>query len=322
MFSNHNLRADLQEWKNRLSRAVYNQFGAQLKYFFQNVDGNKQLKGLIYEAIINYPFSDDELNKLIKGDSYHLRKMRFDNSSQQASFCYRFLTFYIINVAKDYNLHEWNSFKTGNFEEVKEDIIENYISPILYFFHNKLDKSNSTVYLLEKYKRRIEWFTKNDLLAKYMDATKNFEDILEHDLRLFLFDQGIDYPFSTPKSSQGKRADIVGAIDTKDPIIIEVKIVDKEKTYGKTRIKEGFNQILQYTNDYNKDAGYLVIFNFDKAEVNFKLKESSKVFPPMMVVNNKTIFFITINMKSLDTASGSGEVKTLDINEEDLILVD
>lgn len=33
MYYNHNLRTDLQEWKNRLVRADYNQFGNQLKYF-------------------------------------------------------------------------------------------------------------------------------------------------------------------------------------------------------------------------------------------------------------------------------------------------
>ncbi len=34
MYYNHNLRTQLQEWKNRLYRATYEQFGHQLKYFY------------------------------------------------------------------------------------------------------------------------------------------------------------------------------------------------------------------------------------------------------------------------------------------------
>jgi len=34
MYYNHNLRTNLQEWKNRLYRAPFQQFGSQLQYFF------------------------------------------------------------------------------------------------------------------------------------------------------------------------------------------------------------------------------------------------------------------------------------------------
>ena len=37
-YSNHNLRTNLQEWRNRLHRANYEQFGNQIKFLFQNID--------------------------------------------------------------------------------------------------------------------------------------------------------------------------------------------------------------------------------------------------------------------------------------------
>ena len=98
--------------------------------------------------------------------------------------------------------------------------------------------------MLEKYKRRTEWFTFSNLLEKYSTADKNYEQIFEDDLRLFLFDQGIDYPFSTPKSTSG-RGDIIGSIDTNDPLIIEIKIFDRERgTMVSKELLKGFHKSL------------------------------------------------------------------------------
>ena len=196
--------------------------------------------------------------------------------------------------------------------------MENYFVPIFNYLNDKLDNSNSVIYLLEKYKSRVEWFTRDELFNYYSNAEKSFEEILEKDLRLFLFDQGIDYPFSTPKSASG-RADIVGEIDTDDPIVIEIKIFDKEKRYDKNRIKEGFNQIVKYTNDYNKNVGYLVIFNMNQVEINFKFGSDTKMFPPAIHFNNQIFYFIVINCNNTLSASKLGSIEQVDVTEAEII---
>jgi hypothetical protein len=215
-------------------------------------------------------------------------------------------------------LHNYLIFNCGNFDETKDTIIEDFISPIIYFLYDKLDESNSTIFLLEKYKRRSEWFTCKDLNYRYKMASKSYEQIFEDDLRLFLFDQGIDYPFSTPSSASG-RVDIVGEIDTNDPLIIEIKIFDRLKGYGKDRIKDGFTQIVKYANDYNKNVGYLVVFNMDDCELMFNFPDSMKVFPPSINYNNKTIYFIVINCAISESASKIGTLKVVEITEDELI---
>lgn len=136
-------------------------------------------------------------------------------------------------------------------------------------------------------------------------------------MRLFLFDQGIDYPFSTPTSASG-RADIIGEIETDDPLVVEIKIFDRSKSYGKERIKDGFNQIVKYANDYNKDVGYLVIFNMDKAELNFNFTDNSNIFPPSIQFNNKIFYFVVINSANNETASKSGTIQEIEITEKEL----
>ena len=314
-YSNHNLRTDLQEWKNRLYRSTYAQFGHQLKFLINNLDNNLQTHGLINEAISKYEYSDEQLSK-INALRRRSSDMEFDSEIHQAAFCYQYLK-YMIGVAKSYNLHSLTIFSGRDFDATKTKIAEDFFSPIIYYLHDRLDKSNSTIYLLEKYKRRTEWFTKAELFSQYNSAEKNYEQILEDDLRLFLFDQGIDYPFSTPGSASG-RADIIGEIETDDPLVVEIKIFDREKGYGKDRIKDGFSQIVKYANDYNKDVGYLVIYNMDKAELNLNFSESNNIFPPSIRFNNKVFYFIVINSSYGEAASKSGTIKEIEITENEL----
>lgn len=313
-YANHNLRTNLQEWKNRLYRSTYDQFGFQLKFILNNFDNNLQIRALINDSIMDYIFSQEDFDQKI--NSHRSQELIFENETHQAAYCYQFIKYFIQKIG-NYNLHNIMFFKGRDFDDTKSRIIEEYISPILYYLHDKLEKLNSTIYLLEKYKKRTEWFKQKDILLAYQTAEKSYEQILEDDLRLFLFDQGIDYPFSTPLSASG-RADVIGEIETSNPLIIEIKIFDRTKKYGKDRIKDGFSQIVKYTNDYNKDVGFLVIFNMEAVEINFKFTEQTKVFPPSLLFNNKTYYFIVINCGFTNSASKAGTTTEIKITENEL----
>lgn len=313
-YSNHNLRTNLQEWKNRLYRSTSDQFAHQFKYLMNNIDGNLQINALVTEAINKYPLELEDFRKTV--NSHRRSEQIFENEVDQASYCYQFLKYFVAEYGK-YNLHNYTFFSGRDFESTKTKIIEDYISPIFYYLHDKLDRLNSTVYLLEKFKKRTEWFTKKEIFESYKSAEKNYEQQLEDNLRLFLFDQGIDYPFSTPLSASG-RADIIGEIETDDPLIIEIKIFDRSKGYGKDRIKDGFSQVVKYANDYNKDCGFLVLFNMDDVEINFKFSENNKVFPPSLIFNNKTFYFVVINCNNSQTASKTKTTVEIEVTETEL----
>jgi hypothetical protein len=316
MYYNHNIRTNLQEWKNRLYRATYEQFGHQLKYCINNLENNRLLSSLIQDTTLKYPYTEEQLQQIVDEQEYGRPDMSFQNEIHHTSYCYQILK-YFFKIGETYNLHTLTIFYGRDFEDIKKNIIEEYLTPIFYYLHDKLDKSNSVVYLLEKYKKRTEWFTFSQLLNKYSAADKSYEQIFEDDLRLFLFDQGIDYPFSTPKSTSG-RADIIGSIDTDDPLVIEIKIFDREKGYGKNRVIEGFSQIIKYANDYHKDVGYLVVFNTDKAEIDIVLNEKSNIFPPVVNFNNKTYFIIVVNISNGISASKIGTTEVITISENEL----
>jgi len=194
---------------------------------------------------------------------------------------------------------------------------DNIIIPLIDYIQDQIDDVSYILYIIEKYKLRTEWFTKLSLTEKYNSAEKNFEGLLEDDLRLFLFDKGIDYPFSTPKSASG-RADVISLIDTDDPLVMEIKIYDSTKGYKKDRIISGFSQIVKYSEDYHKDTGYLVVFNMDNIEIEIQGKESDNKWPNRFIFNGKTYYIIFINMNNDVSASKQGKLKKETILFEEL----
>lgn len=313
MYYNHTLRTNLLEWTDRIAHTNYRQFENQLLFFINNIEKEKILFSIIQDSCIEYPYNDEEIKQMM-GRINNPKFYSFAYQAKQVSFSYHYIKYLLNNHSGDIIS---STFPESGTEAIS-DFVQEFILPITNYLHDKLNRSSSTIYLLEKYKKRTEWFNKNILFEKYKSADKEYEQIFEDDLRLFLFDQGIDYPFSTPKSTSG-RADLIGAIDTSDPLIIEIKIFDRGKKYEINRIVKGLTQIKDYTNDYNKEFGYLVIFNLEEDVINFVFSENDKYFPPRLSIGNKTFYFVVVNIKPTKPASKKGQSKTIDITE-DLLL--
>lgn len=314
MTYNKDIIKTLKERIERLKISSVNQFANELKFLLQDISKNEILRSIILLAIDKYPLANQELTKIVQNLHYQFYNQNFQDLKHQAAWCYQLTQRLTLD---GFNLNQRDELTNGTFKETQPIVINELIEPIVNYLIDQLEESNSILYLLEKYNRKVEWFTGKNLKKKYDELNANYEDYFEEDLRLFLFEQGIDYPFSTPKSSSG-RSDIVGGIDTKDPLIVEVKIFDRSKDYGKNRIKSGFTQILRYTEDYNKNQGFLVIFKVDEAELNFEL-EQPNYFPPLININNKTYYIVTVNISENISASKKGKSEIISITKEDLI---
>lgn len=319
MYYNHNLRTRIQEWRNRLYKFDYNHMPNQYIFFIKNLDSEPIIKGILNEAMDKYNVTES----VVEGWKVKLNILRdvptkFSNPEEFAAYIFGLLKW----LQKQPNIGKaiLNLTYSRNESDAYTRFNDDYITHLTNYLHDVLDESNSMLYLLEKYKRRTEWFMREQLLAKYNSASGKNEKALEADLLLYLFDQGIDYPLSTPASASG-RADIVGLIDTEDPLVMEIKIVDKEKKYGKGRVAGGFAQVVKYSNDYHKNVGYLVIFNIDPEEIEIQTAVPSKQWPPRVHLNNKVYYIITVNLNNQQSASKVGKLKKLTIKESELTKV-
>jgi len=311
MYYNHLLRSNLQEWRNQLYKSDFNDFSDNFIFFIDKVLKESCLKSILIEIKGNYPLTNKELENWM--EQLYYNKIIYENQKHKISYLiHTVFYFYDKGVAPTYY-----DFLGSSGPECNQSFLDRMITPIVNHLHEALDEVNTTLYIIEKYKLRTEWFTNKRLKCKYLSVTnKQYEQVFEDDLRLYLFDQGIDYPFSTPKSASG-RADIISLVDTEDPLVLEIKVYDSTKGYQKDRIIKGFSQIVKYTNDYHKNTGFLVVFNLDNIEIEIISNDQDKLWPNRLIFNGKTYFVIIINLNYDVTASKQGILNkiSLDISE-------
>jgi hypothetical protein len=190
-----------------------------------------------------------------------------------------------------------------------------FVEPLYEYLDEQLDDQRALLALLRRYKHRCEWFRREALLALWQKDKAKGERALAEDLYEYLHDQGLEFAIE-PSSASGK-PDLISAQVGDERLIADAKVF-KDGT-GKSYLASGFHQIYQYTLDYNQPFGYLVIFKTCEDDLKFPMADHEQSIP-FLVHNNKTIFFVVIDICQHEaTASKRGVLKTIEITEADLI---
>jgi hypothetical protein len=196
---------------------------------------------------------------------------------------------------------------------------EHFLEPFYDYVDEQLDDRGATLAMLRRYKHKVEWFCGEQLFGFVQSDSQHGEKKLALHLYEYLHDQGIDF-FIEPKSVSGQ-ADLVGAQTGAEPLIADAKIFCPDKGKNTRYIAHGFNQVYIYTLNYNQPFGFLIIYNASGEDLRFALADKSQSVP-FLTHNNKTIFFIVIDIFPHETsASKRGQLKTHEITEELLISV-
>lgn len=313
MYYNHIIRTNIQQWRNQLYKSNYDDFADDLMFFYNKVIEEVNLNVMLMDITNEYPISDEVLDEWM--EQLHYNQVKYKNEKDRLSY---FIHMFFYFAKRNDSPANYLIFHNKNMNDSIREFLDRIITPILNYLHDSLDEISTLVYILEKYKLRTEWFTKDILRDKYRNVlNRQYEQVLEDDIRLYLFDQGIDYPFSTPKSASG-RADIVSLVNTEDPLVMEIKIYDSEKKYGKERIISGFTQIVKYANDYHKNVGYLVVFNLDEIEIEIENIEPDNKFPNRVIFNGKTYYIIVVNLNYDTSASNLKKLNKVTIPYNEL----
>jgi hypothetical protein len=290
-------------------------FNDELKIFFEFLRSKPLLNGLLEEIRLNLPDFKTAYNNMVA----KRRIILPTTEKERVRLCLSFLE-YCMNEAR-----EDESSQIGmelghlmNFEQGTHFFIEQFFMPFYEYLDQHIEDLSSVLYIIEKFKLRSQWFERERLFNLYNSDTSTGEAKLDKSLREFLFDNGIEYPFSSPASDSG-RADIVASLHTPDPIIIEVKVFDGASR-GRNHIRKGFRQINEYMTDYGKDIGYLVIFNVCDKDLRFSLTCSDK--PLRISSSNKTVFIIDVDIyHDILPASERPRLEVYEVTEAELLSV-
>ena len=206
---------------------------------------------------------------------------------------------------------------SSKFSEGAQFFTDVFIEPLFDYIDEQIDDRRTVLGLLLKYKRHVEWFGRDDLRAKFQANTRKGEKILACDLYAYLHHEGLD--FSIEPSSISGEADMVSAQEGPGRLVADVKIFDPDRGKGTSHLYSGFNQIYQYTKDYNDSFGYLVIFKTCLEDLSVNTRDQDAGIP-FFTHNNKTIFVLIIDIYDYPTpASKRGHLKSYELLEQNLV---
>lgn len=208
---------------------------------------------------------------------------------------------------------------TTNLDNGARTASQQVVAPLVEYLLEQLGEAAELLYLLERYVRRVEWFRQKPLWAEYQANTSRGEDVYDRDLREFLFDQGIDYPFSQPRSASGQ-ADVVANLETDEPLVCELKLFDAGN-YGKRYLAQGVQQAVAYARDYGKSEAYLVIVNLSEKHLSLPNDEPSE-WPPRIDVAGITVFLVSVRGRPQESASKRGTAEVVEVSKDDLVKFD
>jgi hypothetical protein len=193
------------------------------------------------------------------------------------------------------------------------------IDGLYEYLDEQMDARNALYAILLKYKQRSEWFHRTRLRQAADDGLegKTGERALALDLQEYVLDQGVEFMVE-PASVSGE-ADIVLRDSEGRYVIVDAKYVPANATPSKIREKvaAGFNQVARYCDDYNESEGFLVVFTCTNMRIRVDLDEADGL--RHLSVGGKTIYFLSINIADLPSASKAGQSREVIIPAQDLI---
>lgn len=309
------IRYKLQKRVRRLNSASYPLFPVFLRVFFRYFDESPLLAGVRDELMARMAESDIPaiVDRIINGESQ-------GGSTDEAAAAIGYLLLKRIAEGPekaDITELGMNYGGSGKGDDCLDTVRSIFLEPFYEYVDEHLDDQQAILFFLRRYKHRSEWFHAERLRQAVRDDTQKGEKTLANDLYEYLHDQGIDFHIE-PHSTSGIPdfvADQVGS----DRVIADTKLFWPEKSKGKSYILSGFNQAYTYACDYNEPCAFLVIYKLCGETLNFLVPASEASFP-CLTVNNKTIFFVVVDIcEHGATASKRGPMRSVDITEKELV---
>ena len=210
-----------------------------------------------------------------------------------------------------------NISRESNFNAALAVATQVLVDPLIQYFQERLGTESDILYVLERYTRAVRWFDQAGLYEAYQSDTRRGEKLYDRHLRRFLFEQGIDNPFSQPESPTGKADIVTAGRDGGLDLVCEVKLFDgdnKDVAY----LAQGVHQAFQYAQDHGRATAYLVIFNL--TDQTLRLPDDDGIdWPPRLQVGNVTVYLVTVQAMPLGSASKQGKAKPRHITREQLV---
>lgn len=308
------LQVRLQERYRRLYKSTMDSFDPNVRYFLQWANSVPALVAVL-EAVAR---AEPELDPAAWWDRpRHGRDVVWPESEVGRAKVVLHALQCIASGSQQGHGVAWQISGERNADDAIREFVSDAVEPLVEYLQERLAAESDMLYLLERYRRRVLWFEQQPLWEEYEAATARGEALYDADLRRFLFEQGVDYPYSQPASPSG-RADVIAKAETDDPLACEVKLFDGD-SYGPAYLAKGLQQAVRYAEDYGHTTAYLVVFNLSVRLLDLPSDDPDAGWPPRLNVAGTTVFLVVVQARPRAAASASGPPKPVIVSRDQLI---
>ncbi|MFJ9909423.1 hypothetical protein ACIRVK_42530 [Streptomyces sp. NPDC101152] len=213
-------------------------------------------------------------------------------------------------IASGYSAH-------GDIQDNWREFAEHILQVLFDFLSERVGAESSILHTLERYRTRIEWFDRDELYSRFEADRANGEEVYNLDLQRFLFLEGDHITHAKPRSASGE-ADLIGDLDSRDPLVCDGKIFDGSGR-GKSYLVKGLHQIVKYAHDYGQHTAYLVIYNITDKLLELPTDGTPGIWPPYTELTGVRVYFIHVRvLPPTTTASKAGKATRVTLTKDDL----
>lgn len=301
------IRFQLQQRVRRLNSCNQLFFHSALVQFWKYALEQPHISGILARLEAETEVFESEIRFLFSENTLPL----FDNDIEQLGFTFRLIQHCAkqpLDVKRAPEILAGMAVSRGSkVDEALDAFRQEYLEPFYEFIDNELDQQMAVLSLLVKYKRKVEWFEREQLTEM---AGKDERQLARH-LYAYLFDQGLDFHIE-PQSVSGE-ADLVSPT-----LVLDAKVFDGESRNPRY-LAHGVNQVHTYARDFNQDTGYLVVYKTCPETIHFEFEREGNLVPYIQV-GGKTLYLLVVDICEYGaSASKRGKLTTYDISEEYLV---
>ncbi|MBM7772382.1 hypothetical protein JOD54_002586 [Actinokineospora baliensis] len=311
------LQVALRERLRRLLAAHYRDFGRALDMTTAWLSKQQALVAILTE--VRPTIAEIDFDAWYKNLTHRNPTWPVQTEDAQAALIWRLMN----HLADDENIgdNDWHMILmcfSSSMSDAPRQTTERLLEPLFNFMGDRLAADSNLLYMLERYVRRVEWFERDSLYEQYRANTRQGEEIYDRHLRLTLFNEGVNMPFSQAKSPSGL-SDVLVDLDGDEPLVCEVKIFDGT-SHPKRNIAAGLNQTIHYAHDHNVTSAHLVIINLSGRPVELPSDGSAAEWPRHLEIGGVRVNLVPVRaLPRADPASKLGKPTPIVMTRQELV---
>lgn len=274
------------QYKDMTSEVLFN---AQTDFLIDSIKAIPYCKSILESLKKNHPVKDDEIIRRKESFVYDwLPDVIYKSKEYYLSYCLHAYEFYrnkkrraghagyLDEYYSDMRIFSQGVSSSGNRMQVFKT---EFIWPLLCYVISNINEEAHIVYTLERYKQRVEMFTKVEL---HENGELKKETDLQKDLALFLFDQYLEFhkeievgdgkiDFQIENNNDEHYG--CGLSCNEKPYIVEIKRVTDSNINDFVKWKSQLNTYLGRLNG----KGYLLLYVDNDIELVLQEEENIKI---------------------------------------------